>query len=79
MLIWDTGQTAAAIADQAGIDRGSFNRKLRGERGWSVADLLAAADALNTTVAYLVGETDDPHGADPSKLPRLDSNQQPFG
>jgi len=53
------------MAPAVGVSQSVLSRKLRGEIEWSVADLMAAATALDVPSADL--------------LPRLDSNQQPSG
>lgn len=60
MLMWDQGLTQTAFGARVGIDQSSVAKKLRGQRGWSIDELVITARALNTTVAYLVGEIDDP-------------------
>lgn len=60
LLMWDRKITQAALGAQIGVDQSSLAKRLRGDRGWTVAHLVAVANALNTTVAYLVGEISDP-------------------
>ncbi len=74
MLMWDRKMTQTALGKRLGVGQSTFSKKVRGELGWSVADLVAVSHVLQTTVAYLVGESDDPN--DP-KSPRLESNQRP--
>lgn len=58
MLIWSERRKQGDVAAQIGMSSGSLGLKLKGQRGWAIAELVSLADALNTTVAYLVGETD---------------------
>lgn len=74
MLMWERKTTQVNLAKLLGVGQSGLSKKVRGEVGWSVADLVAVSAALGTTVAYLVGETDEPR--DP-KSPRLESNQRP--
>jgi hypothetical protein len=60
MLIWSTRQKQGEVAAAIGMSPGSLGLKLKGQRGWALAEIKAIADALDTTVAYLVGETDEP-------------------
>jgi transcriptional regulator with XRE-family HTH domain len=60
MLMWDRQITQASLAPMLGIEQSALSKKLRGSRSWSIQDVASAARALNTTVAYLVGEVDDP-------------------
>lgn len=81
MLMWDAKRKQGEVARQMGIGSDSLGRKLKGERGWAIAELVALAEVLDTSVAYLVGEAEIPHPNPDggSSLPRLDSNQQPAG
>lgn len=82
MLMWDEKRKQRDVAQAMGIGSDSLGRKLKGERGWAIAELVTLANVLDTTVAYLVGESENPHPNGPdegSLLPRLDSNQQPIG
>ena len=66
MLIWSEGRKQGDIATAMGISSGSLGLKLKGQRGWALAEIKALAQILNTTVAYLVGETENPHPNKPS-------------
>lgn len=82
MLIWSAGRKQGDVAAEMGMSSGSLGLKLKGQRGWALAEIKSIAAILHTTVAYLVGETESPHpnGSDEGLLlPRLDSNQQPIG
>ena len=57
MLMWDRQLTQTALAPRLGIEQSALSKKLRGQRGWSVDELLAVAAYLQTSVSYLVGET----------------------
>ena len=74
MLMWEQKLTQTALSMKLNVGQSTFSKKVRGELGWSVADLVAVSAALHTTVAYLVGESDDPQ--DP-KSPRQESNLRP--
>jgi hypothetical protein len=62
MLIWDAKRTQGDVAAELGMTSGSLGLKLKGSRGWALAEIVGLAQVLNTSVAYLVGEIDSPHG-----------------
>ncbi|MFJ3392035.1 helix-turn-helix domain-containing protein [Leifsonia aquatica] len=66
--MWDRKITQATLAPQIGMDQSSLAKRLRGQRGWSLDQVVSAAGALNTTVAYLFGEVDDPTWCAPRDL-----------
>ena len=82
LMIWRARQTQTAIARQIGVDPTGFGKKLKGQNGWAVQELVNLASALNTTVGYLVGEAENPHpegpdgGSDESHL--RESNPRPI-
>ena len=67
-LMWDRKISQASLAPALGMTQTALSRKLRGERKWTLADLVSAARELRVTTSYLLGE-----------LPDLDSNQEPAG
>lgn len=71
MLIWSEGRKQGDIATAMGISSGSLGLKLKGQRGWALAEIKAIAQILNTTVAYLVGETENSHPNKPSGSSRV--------
>ena len=81
MLMWDGKRKQREVAAIMGITADGLGRKLKGERGWAIAELVTLADVLSTSVAYLVGEAENPHQGPGggSSLPGLDSNQEPAG
>lgn len=48
------------MAERLGMEYLTFWRKLKGKRGIDVALLIQIAQVLGTSVAYLLGETDNP-------------------
>ena len=60
MRMFDRRVTGVALAQLLGVDQSGLSKRLRGERGWSAENLRDAAAALETTIAYLVGEVGDP-------------------
>ncbi|WGD37599.1 helix-turn-helix domain-containing protein [Lysinibacter sp. HNR] len=50
----------AAIARALGMDPSEFHRKIHGQRPWFLRDVVALAEQLETTVGWLIGETDKP-------------------
>lgn len=61
MLMWNHGLKQGEVANAIGMSSGSLGLKLKGQRGWALAEIIALAEALNSSVAYLAGETENPH------------------
>lgn len=61
MLMWKEGLKQGEVATAIGMSSGSLGLKLKGQRGWALAEIIALAETLNSSVAYLVGETENPH------------------
>ena len=57
MLIWASGRTQGAVAEALGIEPTAFGKKLRGKNGWALQEVVDMAAELDTSVAYLFGET----------------------
>lgn len=51
-------RTTAGLARAIGVDRASISQKIHGRRRWYLDEVIAIANALDTTVAYLLGESD---------------------
>lgn len=51
-------RTTAGLARATDIDRASISQKIHGHRRWYLDEVAAIAHALDTTVAYLIGESD---------------------
>lgn len=67
MLIWRAGKTQGAVADAIGMESTALGKKLRGKNGWAIQELIDIAAELDTTVAYLVGESSvGPAGFEPT-------------
>lgn len=64
-LMWDRQITQTAIGERVGMDPSSVAKRLRGKLGWNAAQLKAFAAVLDTSIAYLAGETNNPRPADP--------------
>ncbi len=75
MLIWSTGRKQGDVAAQLGMSSGSLGLKLKGQRGWALAEIKAIAAELNTSVAYLAGESDIPTPGGPAGFPTAMPNQ----
>lgn len=58
-LMWERKLTQTAVGKELGIDSGSLGKKLRGERGWSLDEVVALARVLEVTIAYLFGEENE--------------------
>lgn len=54
----ELGVTQAQLAGLLGVTQQSVGDRLRGDNQWRVKDLFVVAERLQTTIAYLVGETD---------------------
>lgn len=72
------------LAGMMGISSESLGRKLKGRTGWSLAEIMDAASALGTSVAYLVGEAENPQPAGPTggltgSYTPSDLNREPIG
>jgi transcriptional regulator with XRE-family HTH domain len=59
-LMWDQRVTQTALGAELGVGQSGLGRRLRGERGWSAAELLIVSQVLQVSVAYLFGEDGDP-------------------
>ena len=74
------------LAHALGLSQGAVSQRLMGRVSFSVEELLVVAGLLEITLADLLGsDLLNAQGPRPatqdeglSKLPRLDSNQQPF-
>lgn len=80
-LMWRQKISQASFAKTLGVSQSAMSKKLRGERPWYTAELIATADAFNVTVGYLFGETQKAptpksEGHDLSHL--SDSNRRPI-
>ena len=60
-LMWDRHVTQVEFGKIIGMDQSAVAKRFRGKLGWSATQVKTAADALETTVAYLYGEADSPH------------------
>lgn len=61
MLMWSHGLKQGDVAKRIGMSSGSLGLKLKGNRGWALAEIIAIAEVLNSSVGYLVGEHENPH------------------
>ena len=62
-MLWDQGMRQVDFAERVGMTQSAVAKRLRGELGWRSGHLVQAAVALRTSVAYLIGETDDASSA----------------
>lgn len=72
-LMWDRQMSQTEFAALSGMDQSSVAKRTRGKLGWNAAQLVTAAGILDTTVAYLVGETEE-SGPNPRPVHSLPSN-----
>lgn len=75
-LMWDQHISQTALAPQLGMDQSTLGKRLRGTVGWPGPLLVKVAKVLGTTVAYLVGESDDPVPPTPAVDTRLGGNDR---
>lgn len=79
---WDSRISQTVMANKMNISQPTLSRKLKGERPWTFAEMIKAADALRIDVRTVLTNMWGPGAADlpatAGELPRLDSNQQPF-
>lgn len=75
------------MATRLGLARSAASRRMRGERPFSITELMEIADWLDISLLELLGPDlaqarKSPRGdlvtTGAGELPRLDSNQQPF-
>lgn len=71
MIMWDRKLKQKQVAGMLSISSDALGRKLKGERGWALAEVISLAGVLNTSVSYLVGESDEPHPDGPSEVSNL--------
>lgn len=81
-LMWQQRIKNKDLANVLGLEPTGVGKKLRAEAKFSLEQLVAVARYLDTTVAYLVGETEKPHpgdGPDGGSESRLgESNPRPI-
>ena len=58
-LMWAQGLTNTTLAARIGVNRTLVSQKRNSKRPWYLWEIVRIADALDTTVAYLLGETKD--------------------
>ena len=87
-LLWARGVTRRELANRCEINNTALSAKLHGRRRWYLNEVASIAEALDTTVGYLIGEEDDPKPGPPNSdaiewaefqlwRARRDSNSQP--
>ena len=59
ILLFRTRRSVSALAREAAIDRPSLSAKMHGHRRWYLDEIQSIARILDTSVSYLLGETDD--------------------
>ncbi len=75
-VMWDRQITQKELAPRIGMAQNTLSSKVRGKRGWSLDELLTIAAELRISVAWLVGESNDPTPGGPGS--RLwESNPRP--
>jgi len=52
--------SVASLARQIHMDSSELRRKIHGIRRWYLKDIRALAETLETSMSYLIGDTDDP-------------------
>lgn len=79
MLMWDAKRKQIEVARAMGITSDSLSRKLKGERGWAISELVRLAGVLDTSVSYLVGESDTPSSPERRSLVPKVAGSNPVG
>lgn len=64
-LMWEQRVKNKEIAELLELDPTAVGKKLRAEQKFSIEQLSVIAARLQTTIGYLVGETDTPHPTNP--------------
>ena len=82
-LMDENRYTKAEISEKLGIGYSTLWRRLNGERGININFLSELAKLLNTSVSYLIGETDNPKRGENSlmqqeQLPNQISHKEPI-
>lgn len=72
------GTSIAALESRLGMGNGTIGKWWKNGRVPNYANLSAAANALETTIAYLTGETDDPSaGIKKDPVPKDEAVSEP--
>ncbi|WP_374955803.1 helix-turn-helix domain-containing protein [Microbacterium sp. MYb50] len=66
--MWEQRVKNKDLAELLGIEATGVGKKLRAEQRFSIEQLVMVAARLNTTVAYLVGESSAPHPVGPAGI-----------
>ncbi|HHW50235.1 MAG TPA: helix-turn-helix transcriptional regulator [Pseudoclavibacter sp.] len=64
-LMWEGRVKNKDIAALIGVDASAIGKKLRGDQKFSIEQLRVIADALESSIAYFVGESDIKHPNQP--------------
>lgn len=70
-LIAEKRYSKAEISDKLGIGYSTLWRRLNGERSVNIDFLSELAKVLDTSVSYLIGETDNPERGEIAELPEI--------
>ena len=57
MMLMTPGKSQTALADALGVQRAAISKKIRGSVSWSLADLVRAADFLDTDISTLLDDS----------------------
>lgn len=74
-LIWRAKITQTAFARTLGLSQTALSRKLRGDRAFTLDEILAVSRELRVSLDYLFGRSDD-MGPDSANLPQTDYEVQ---
>ena len=82
MLMWDAHMTQTTMGPMIGLQQSALSKKLKGERGWNLAELLMIGQIFGVSISYLVGESenrhpDHPNGGSCSVCAPRDLNPEP--
>ena len=76
MVMYDKRMTQAKVATALGIHQTALSKKLRGERPWSLSEMVAVADLLRVDLRDLLGHMWTSPGT-PASGPRVAAPTNP--
>ncbi len=71
-LLWRAKITQTAFAKSLGLSQTAMSRKLRGERAFTLDEILSISSQMGVTLDYLFGKSDDMGPGSSLNLPPSD-------
>lgn len=68
-LMWRAKISQTALAPKLGLTQAGLSKKLRGDRGWSLDEVLAVSDLFGVSLNYLFGREDQNSPSGPNQRP----------